>query len=217
MKEIQCIDGYSYDEIVDLINDFVIDKIWDNGYSADDIQINDIQLHGSRLRGQARSDSDLDAVVEYSGNIHEDDLFNMLHEDPLYIDDVEVDINPINSDETSMSDYMQKSKEYDKLKLSESIGVNKMIKQHKLTLEERVARLERKLKPVNEVGPLLAKVLPLITKYLPLILNALPALIDAISNDQLNDEKVNAEKAETLKKFAEVGQEVVKMFSGENK
>jgi predicted nucleotidyltransferase len=64
-KAVQGLEDYSYDEIIDLINDFIIDKIWDSGHSADDIKLNDIRLHGSRLRNQAKLTSDLDAVVEY--------------------------------------------------------------------------------------------------------------------------------------------------------
>jgi len=105
---------YSYNSIIKLIYDFIIDTLINNGYSSNSITIKDIQLHGSRLRGQAKKDSDLDAVVEYKGNIREDDLFNMLHDDTLYIEDIEVDINPINSEETNMHSYMHASKEYDK-------------------------------------------------------------------------------------------------------
>lgn len=119
-QEIQGIDLnlYSYNSIIKLIYDFIIGTLINNGYSPNSITIKDIQLHGSRLRGQAKKDSDLDAVVEYKGNIREDDLFNMLHDDMLYIEDIEVDINPINSEETDMYSYMQTSKEYDKKMLS---------------------------------------------------------------------------------------------------
>lgn len=125
MKEIQGLENYSYDEIVDLINDFIIDKIWDNWHSADDIKLNDIRLHGSRLRNQAKSTSDLDAVVEYDGDIREDDFFNILNDDPLYIDDVRVDINPIKED---LDLYMKRSADYDR---------------HKLSLEYRLRKLEQ--------------------------------------------------------------------------
>lgn len=79
----------------------------------------------------------------------------------------------------------------------------------KLTLEERVDLIERKLKPTNEASALLAKVVPLVIKNLPLILNVLPSLITAFKSDQLND---NTEKIDTLEKFAEIGKEVIAMF-----
>ena len=31
-KTVQDLDSYSYDEIIKIINDFIMDKIWDNGY-----------------------------------------------------------------------------------------------------------------------------------------------------------------------------------------
>lgn len=125
-KVVQGLEDYSYDEIIEIINDFVIDRIWDSGHSSDDIKLTDIRLHGSRLRAQAKPESDLDAVVEYDGDIREDDFFSILNdEDPLYIDDVRVDINPIKED---LDLYMKRSDYYDREQL-----------------ESRVRRLEKKI------------------------------------------------------------------------
>ena len=74
-------------EIKQIVKSYVLDKI--------DIEIIDIELYGSRTKEAARKDSDLDILLEYKGNIREDDLFNILNDDPLYIDDIKVDINPI--------------------------------------------------------------------------------------------------------------------------
>jgi predicted nucleotidyltransferase len=122
-KTVQDLDSYSYDEIIKIINDFIIDKIWDNGYSSADIKLNDIRLHGSRLRNQAKSTSDLDAVVEYDGDIREDDFFNILNDDPLYIDDIRVDINPIKED---LNLYMKRSADYDRRKLGLEYRLRKL-------------------------------------------------------------------------------------------
>ncbi len=128
-KTIQGLELYTYDEIIDLVTDFVKEVLYDNGYSDRDVKIHNVKLHGSRLRGQAREDSDLDAVIEYSGDINEDDLFNMLHENPLYIDGIEVDVNPI---QENMNDYMKRSDKYDAMKLKERYT----------SVESRVAYLE---------------------------------------------------------------------------
>lgn len=133
MKEIQGLELYTYDEVIDLIREFIDTTLEENGYSEDDVEILDIKLHGSRLRNQAKEDSDLDAVLSYNGDISEDDLFSILHEDPLFIDDVEVDVNPINAADTDLDDYMRRSAEYDKKKLAES-------------LDKRISRLERMIK-----------------------------------------------------------------------
>ena len=74
-------------EIKQIVKSYVLDKI--------DVDIIDIELYGSRIKESARKDSDLDILLEYKGNIREDDLFNILNDDPLYIDDIKVDINPI--------------------------------------------------------------------------------------------------------------------------
>ena len=60
-----------------------------------DVEIVDVQPYGSRTRGEAVESSDLDIVVEYRGDIKEDELFNLLHEKEHYVDDILLDINPI--------------------------------------------------------------------------------------------------------------------------
>ena len=65
-----------------------------------DAQIVDVVVSGSRCRGIEQENSDLDVVVEYTGSIREDDLFNMLHEDSIYIAGIQVDINPITEGRT---------------------------------------------------------------------------------------------------------------------
>ena len=85
------------DKIKQIIKSYVLDKI--------DIEIIDIELYGSRTKEAAREDSDLDILLEYKGNIREDDLFNILNDDPLYIDDIKVDINPITG--RTIKEYMK--------------------------------------------------------------------------------------------------------------
>ena len=85
------------DEILDIVKSYVLDKI--------DIEIINIELYGSRTKEAARKDSDLDILLEYKGNIREDDLFNILNDDPLYIDDIKVDINPITG--RTIKEYMK--------------------------------------------------------------------------------------------------------------
>lgn len=65
-----------------------------------DAKIVDVVVAGSRCRGMEQENSDLDVVVEYTGSTREDDLFNMLHEDSIYIAGIKVDINPITEGRT---------------------------------------------------------------------------------------------------------------------
>lgn len=77
-------------------------------------------------------------------------------------------------------------------------------------LESIITKLERKLKPTNEVAPILAKILPLIVKNLPLILKLMPQLTELLKTDQIND---NSEKIKKIEDFTKLGEEIIDMLS----
>ena len=114
--QIQGLENYSRDELKGFAEDYV------NGILKEqdiDASILGVEIHGSRNRGDAGADSDLDIVLAYDGDIREDDMFNLLNdeESPLVIDGVRVDINPIRKEESgSLEDYMQRSAAYDEQK-----------------------------------------------------------------------------------------------------
>lgn len=100
------------------LKNHILDEITEKfviGFEGDEItRVNDLEIHGSRDRGTARPDSDLDVVVEYEGSLREDDAFNFLNEDPLIYNGIKVDVNPIRKQETgTLQDYMVKSRKYD--------------------------------------------------------------------------------------------------------
>ena len=104
------------DDIIDYISPIVDDIISDNDLN---IEILDYYVHGSRVFGNPRQDSDIDVVLYYEGNIKEDALFNILHDDEykdqFIYDDIEIDINPIRDEETgSLQKYIEKDKNYKK-------------------------------------------------------------------------------------------------------
>lgn len=120
-KPVQGLEGYSRDEIKNIVTDHINDVMRDYDIDA---EIIGMDIHGSRNRHDARPDSDLDVVVEYSGDIREDDMFNALNgeEDALSIEGIRVDINPIRKEETGdLQDYMKQSEEYDKEKSEHAI------------------------------------------------------------------------------------------------
>ena len=85
-----------------------------------DIEILELYIHGSRINGNPRKDSDLDIVLYYKGNIKEDALFNIIHDDEyidiLTYDGIYIDINPIRDQETgSLKKYKEKDKNYKKI------------------------------------------------------------------------------------------------------
>lgn len=115
-KPVQGLEGYSREEIKGIVTDHINDVMRDYDIDA---EIIGMDIHGSRNRHDARPDSDLDVVVEYSGDIREDDMFNALNgeENALSIEGIKVDINPIRKEETrDLQNYMKQSEEYDKEK-----------------------------------------------------------------------------------------------------
>ena len=112
-ESIQGLEGYSRSEIKDIVSNYIQDKLMEN--DLEDISINGAEIIGSRNRGNAKTNSDLDLVVEYSGDIREDDLFNILNEEPLEIEGIKVDINPITADNTgTLEEYLERSRQYDR-------------------------------------------------------------------------------------------------------
>lgn len=88
-----------------------------------DTEVVEVWLHGSRMRGDWKDTSDLDAVVFYKGSMHEDHMYNILIDEPYDVCGIPVDFNPIQIE--NMSDieaYKKSSYEYDRTKLEESIG-----------------------------------------------------------------------------------------------
>ena len=105
---------------IDDIKDYVQYQI-ENIISENELDIDIIELyvHGSRINGNPHKDSDLDVVLYYKGNMKEDSLFNILHDDEykdeLTYNKVYIDINPIRDEETgSLASYIQKDKNYKK-------------------------------------------------------------------------------------------------------
>jgi len=91
------LDGQSAEDIEKTVYAYVQSQIDEYGLDA---KIVDVVVAGSRCRGMEQENSDLDVVVEYIGSTREDDLFNMLHEDSIYIAGIKVDINPITEGRT---------------------------------------------------------------------------------------------------------------------
>lgn len=91
----------------------------------EDIEVVDVRLHGSRVRGDNRDDSDIDVVVEYKGDVREDDMFNELNAEPLKFEGISIDVNPINAEESeTMGEYMKRSDEYDRKKMAKNVGAS---------------------------------------------------------------------------------------------
>ena len=116
LDSIQGLEGYSVDDVVEIVKDH-IERLME--YEGEDAKIITIRPYGSRARGTAKNSSDLDVVVQYEGDIREDDMFSILNyeDDKLFIDGIEVDINPIKADDTgTVEEYLDRVYSYDKYK-----------------------------------------------------------------------------------------------------
>lgn len=103
--------SFSYERICQLVLSHIFNCI--KKYDMDCMPIA-LAIHGSRGRHASCPTSDLDIVFEYSGTEREDDCFNCINENPLFIEGIEVDINPIRQCETGNLDrYLGRSHQYD--------------------------------------------------------------------------------------------------------
>lgn len=115
-KSIQGFENYDRKELKEHILEDILEKLTVGTEMAEDFKVlNGLEIHGSRGRGTARPDSDLDVVMEYEGEAKEDAIFNILNEDPMYFDGIKIDVNPIRSEQTgTLEKYMVKSHNYDR-------------------------------------------------------------------------------------------------------
>lgn len=95
---VQGLENYDTEDICAYVENSV-QEILDEQFADKDIFIKRVTIIGSRSRGEAHSDSDLDILLEYGGeDVKEDALFNVLHEaeNLLEMEGITFDINPIN-------------------------------------------------------------------------------------------------------------------------
>ena len=119
-SKVQGLEHYTENEIKKIVLDQILRRMDDAYVDKSEFNFEKIAIFGSRNRGTARSNSDLDVVIEYSGTMREDDVFNILHdEDEEYgymdIDGIFIDVNPIREEETgTLEEYLKKAREYDR-------------------------------------------------------------------------------------------------------
>lgn len=75
------------------------------------VEILGAKVYGSRGGGANNKNSDLDVLIEFKGNIREDDMFNLINCDDFKINGIKVDINPITKDKSgTIEEYLNKNK-----------------------------------------------------------------------------------------------------------
>ncbi|MEG0722561.1 MAG: YodL domain-containing protein, partial [Lachnospiraceae bacterium] len=110
IEAMQELNGMSPAEVEKTVLAYAQTKAEEYGY---EVQILAARVFGSRIGEIERPDSDLDVVIEYQGNIREDDFFSMLHEDGLSIGGMSLDINPVTADKSgTIEEYLARANEY---------------------------------------------------------------------------------------------------------
>ena len=114
------VEGMDATEVENAVRDYLMDAIRRQDLL---IQIGEVMVYGSRCRGTEKMTSDIDIVVEYKGDIREDDLFNLLHEDEFLLGNHKVDINPIQADKSgNIAEFLQQATIYMESEMVFSIG-----------------------------------------------------------------------------------------------
>ena len=90
--------GNRVDQNVQGPRKWICDIMRETGFGADEFDFVDLCAYGSRINGRAEKDSDLDILLEYKGSAREDTVFNVLHDTPIYLQGIVVDINPIKAE-----------------------------------------------------------------------------------------------------------------------
>ena len=108
---IQGLESYSEEEIIQQVR-LKTEQV-ESDLGPGEFRVKQITIIGSRTRLAARPDSDLDVLVEYEGRLKEYAVFNILHEDPLYIEGILIDINPIRVEESGTTEeWLRRSEKY---------------------------------------------------------------------------------------------------------
>lgn len=111
-EEFHCINGLGAVDLEQAVHEYV------NGVVAKeklDISIRKVLLSGSRARGIENSESNLNFVLEFHGNVKEIDLYNLINLNGLRINniDIPIEIEAIRSEETGpLETYLENTERY---------------------------------------------------------------------------------------------------------
>ncbi len=88
-QKIQGLEHWTREQIKKAVRDYIEDIVSTNEL---DFRIVDMEIVGSRTRGTATPESDLDVVVQYAGELKEDRAQDIFNYERLRLDSIEVDI-----------------------------------------------------------------------------------------------------------------------------
>ena len=112
IREEELLHGESRQNIEESVLCYAQAELEEAGY--EEVSLLAARVYGSRTRETLyREDSDLDVVLSYTGDIREDDFFNLLQENGMRIAGLKIDINPISLEKTgTMQEYIKRAEQY---------------------------------------------------------------------------------------------------------
>lgn len=120
MLHVQGIVDWTKSELEEYVRQYIEEKLWDAG--EDNVELLGVAVYGSRCNGCAVRESDLDVVVEYRGDLREDDFFSLVNEEEehLEIAGVRVDINPITEGKSgTLEEFLKRANGFKKREVKE--------------------------------------------------------------------------------------------------
>ena len=91
----------------DTVREYILselDHYNEYAHPDDALKMVELVMCGSRCRGIENEDSDLDFLLEYTGNIPEDSIYNWMHVDDFEVCGIKVDIIPVKAEKTGSAD-----------------------------------------------------------------------------------------------------------------
>ena len=112
IREKELLHGESRQNIEESVLCYAQAELEEAGY--EEVSLLAARVYGSRTRETLyREDSDLDVVLSYTGDIREDDFFNLLQENGMRIAGLKIDINPISLEKNgTLEEYIKRAEQY---------------------------------------------------------------------------------------------------------
>ncbi len=122
IREEELLHGESRQNIEESVLCYAQAELEEAGY--EEVSLLAARVYGSRTRETLyREDSDLDVVLSYTGDIREDDFFNLLQENEMRIAGLKIDINPISLEKNgTLQVYIKRADQYLDEREAEMLG-----------------------------------------------------------------------------------------------
>ena len=132
---------HSRQEIADVIANYFIDKLVDEGIN---VSIKGLDFLGSRVRHTAWPDEDLDVVIEYEGLYPEQIVSKIFEQEEAKLDDIYIHIIPIHKQESgSLVDYVKEAEKLDD-EYMKQFGFTLRLDYEKSKVEDNISEVQKK-------------------------------------------------------------------------